>query len=126
MSLNSAATAVRMGAWAGAVASTQNLAVAAAGNDLATATGLVNGVNVITAATATSADGVRLPANAVVGDMVIVVDYDDAAVDVWPATAAGKINNGSAGAAVTLSSAKAVLFVSLGSENWARVGDLAA
>jgi hypothetical protein len=116
-----------MGEWAGTAAGTNSLTVAAAGTDLATATPLVNGLNLVATGTASTADGVRLPAGAAVGDVVAVFNTVNAVpVDVWPATSAGKINDGSAGAAVTLAANFGCLFISLGSENWFRVGHLSA
>lgn len=60
-------------------------AVAAAGATQGAATALTKTVNVVTTGTATSADGVQLPA-AVAGKVVIIAAEYGAALAVWPAT----------------------------------------
>lgn len=62
-----------------------NAAVTAAGNSQATATVLTNTLNVVTAGTATSADGVQLPP-AEAGKIVIICAEYGAALAVWPAS----------------------------------------
>lgn len=126
MGFSSAVEAVRMGAWPGAVSPSVNAAVTAAGNSTqADATALTADVNVVTTATATT-NGVRLPANRPVGDTMVVVNYDDGtSVIVYPSTG-GKINNGSANAGVTLAINMGIMLLSLGNNNWVRVGHLTA
>lgn len=126
MSLVSAAEAVRMGAWPGAVAPSVNAAVTAAGNSAqADATALTADLNIVTTVTATT-NGVRLPANRPAGEMMVVVNYDDAtALIVYPSTG-GKINNGTANAGVSVAINMGIMLVSLGSNNWVRVGHLTA
>lgn len=79
----------------------QNLTVAAAGANQGAATAITKYFNKVTSATASSAEGVVLPA-ASVNKVIVVQNADaDAAVKVYPATG-GKIDGGSANAAVTL------------------------
>lgn len=94
--------------------------IAAAGNDQATATGLTAGVNVVTSATGTSADGVRLPADRTAGDMLYIVNTTAVALDVFPSTG-GKINGGSADAAKALAANMSGQYISLGSGDWGAV-----
>ena len=110
---------VRMGGWPGSMS--KNLAVTAAGDSSqADATALTAAFNLVTAATATT-NGVRLPADLAVGDVVTVVNYDDdTSVLVYPPVG-GKIDNGSANAAHTLAVTKAAFYVSLGGLNYAKV-----
>lgn len=95
-------------------------AVAAAGNSQATATELSAAVNIVTSSTATSADGVKLPDNYAVGDMVMVVNTTDNALDVWPPSG-GAINGGSADALAALAANMTGLYVSIGDGNWGAV-----
>lgn len=96
------------------------LAVAAAGNSQATATALTGAVNVVTSATATSADGVVLPSDFAAGDMLLVVNTTAVALDVFPPSG-GAINGASADAAKALAANMSGLYVSLGSGNWGAV-----
>lgn len=95
-------------------------AVAAAGNNQATATALTGAVNVVTSATATSADGVQLPAGYAAGDMVLVVNTTAVALDVFPPSG-GAINGASADAAKGLAANMSGLYIALGSDNWGAV-----
>jgi hypothetical protein len=97
-----------------------NNAVAAAGDSLATATPLTAAVNVITSATGTTADGVRLPADYAVGDMLVVINTTGVAVDVWPPSG-GAINGASANAAKALAINMSGLYISLGGGKWGAV-----
>lgn len=94
--------------------------VAAAGANQATATELTAAINVITSATASTADGVRLPAGYAESDMIFVVNNTAVALDVFPPED-GAINGGSDNAARALAANKSGLYVSLGSGNWGAV-----
>jgi hypothetical protein len=61
-----------------------------------------------------------LPSNYALGDMVMVCNSSNAALNVYPGTD-GKINNGSANAAKALAANMTGLYISLGSNNWAAV-----
>jgi hypothetical protein len=82
------------------------------------ATALTGFVNYVT--TGTAADGVKLPAERLVGDVIYVVNSSANSLNVYPATG-GKINNGSANAAKALVANMSGCYISLGSENWAAV-----
>lgn len=97
-----------------------SLAVAAAGDDQATATALTAAINVVTSATGTSADGVRLPADYAEGDLLLIVNATATALDVFPPTG-GKINGGTANAAKALAANMSGLYVSLDGGNWGAV-----
>lgn len=99
---------------------TSAVAVTAAGSTLATATLLnakFNNVSTVAAST-----GVALPAGAAPGDVVFVANGGANALSVYPATAAGTINGGSAGAAVSLATTtyktKNSMFLSFGNDVW--------
>ena len=96
------------------------VAVAAAGTDLATATALTGGVNVVTSATGTTADGVRLPADYPVGVPLYIINATATALDVWPPTG-GTINGGSAGAAKALAANIGGCYVRYSSTGWGAV-----
>lgn len=97
-----------------------SLAVAAAGDDQATATGLTAAINVVTSATGTTADGVRLPADYALGDLIVIVNATATALDVFPPTD-GQINGGTADAAKALAANMSGLYVSLGDGNWGAI-----
>jgi len=82
------------------------------------ATVLTGAVNFVT--TGTASDGVRLPAEMPVGEVVYIVNSSANALNVYPATG-GKINNGSANAAKALVANMSGAYISLGSENWGAV-----
>jgi len=91
--------------------------VAAAGDSQVTATQLVGDINVVATATATSADGVRLP-KAVAGDMVVVHNADDGTISVWPSTG-DNINALGANAEYTaMTTGKHCLFIAISDTNW--------
>lgn len=96
--------------------------VACVGTTLSGALALVSSVaNVIAAAGQVAA---TLPAGASIGTRVFVLNSAATAVSatIFPATAAGKINNGSAGAAASIAQNKTALFVCLdGADNWLEV-----
>jgi hypothetical protein len=95
-------------------------AVAAAGDAQATATALTGAINVITSATASSADGVRLPGDRDVGDIVFVVNATTVAVGVYPPTDK-TLDGGTANIAKTLTGKTSGFYVSLGSGNWGSI-----
>ncbi len=97
-----------------------NATIAAAGSTQATATAVTAGLTIVSAATGTSADGVRLPANWGIGETITIVNITAVALDVWPPTG-GAINGGSADAAKALAANMAGEYVSLGSGNWGAV-----
>ena len=92
----------------------------ATGSTLGTALALNARTNVIS--TAAASTGVALPAGAPAGDIVFVSNNGANALSVYPATSAGTINGGSAGAAVSLAvttyKTKNSLFLCLGSDTW--------
>jgi hypothetical protein len=100
-----------------------NAAVAAAGNSQATATAVTAAKNIVTSATGTSADGLRLSADNGVGDMVYIANTTNVALDVFPPTD-GTINGGSANAAVALRANSMGVYMSLGGGNWAATIDI--
>ena len=82
------------------------------------ATQMEGAVNFVT--TGTANDGVRLPPDTAVGEVVYVVNSSAVSLNVYPNTG-GKINNGSANAAKALAANMSGAYISLGSENWAAV-----
>ena len=90
--------------------------IAAAGNSQATAAQLTHTVNVVATATATSADGVKLP-TASTGARCIVINKSGETLDVWPATG-DKIEDGSANAATTQADNAHVTYYAVDGENW--------
>lgn len=82
------------------------------------ATALTGAVNFVT--TGNASDGVLLPAERPVGDVVYIVNSSGVALNVYPATG-GKINNGSANAAKALAANMSGAYISLGSELWGAV-----
>jgi len=94
--------------------------VAAAGNSQATATEAGGAVNVITSATGTSADGVRLPASRAEGELLMIINATTVALDVWPPSG-GAINGGTTDAAKALAANMSGLYVSMGAGNWGAV-----
>jgi hypothetical protein len=97
-----------------------NIAVTAAGSTLATATLLQDKFNVVT--TVAASTGVSLPANSAVGETVFVKNAGANALAVYPSTATGTIQGGSAGAALSLATTndktKNAFFVHQGSDVW--------
>lgn len=94
--------------------------VAAAGNSAATATQLTAGINVVTSATATSADGVRLPADRAAGDILFIINTTAVALDVWPEDG-GSINGAAADAVKALAANMTGLYISSGDGSWGAV-----
>lgn len=99
------------------------VAITAAGSTLGTATVLTSKFNKVT--TAAASTGVSLPANAAAGDVVVVQNSGANALSVYPATAAGTIAGGSAGAAVSLATTtektQQQIFICWGNDVWTRV-----
>lgn len=109
------------------MANTMNFATEVGGYETATAgttqtqagaTALTGFINYVT--TGTASDGVKLPADRTVGDVVYVVNSSGVALNVYPNTG-GKINNGTANAAKALAANLSGCYISLGSENWGAV-----
>lgn len=92
----------------------------ATGSALADALKLNARTNVVS--TVAASTGVALPTGAAVGDLVFVSNGGANALAVYPATAAGTINGGSAGAAVSLATTsyktKNSMFVCVGTDTW--------
>lgn len=93
----------------------QSLAVSAAGSAITDATALTSAVNLLT--TVASNTGVLLP-DADIGDMIVVGNGGSNAAKVYPPTSSGKINNGSAGAAVSVAAGKGGIFLRASSVHW--------
>lgn len=94
--------------------------IAAAGDAQATATEVTGGINVVTTATATTADGVRLPADVPQGSMMYIINNTAAALDVFPPTG-GAINGGTADAAKALAANMSGVYISHGDGNFGAV-----
>ena len=82
------------------------------------ATQLAGAISFVT--TGNANDGVRLPTEMAVGDVVYVVNSSGVSLNVYPATG-GKINNGTANAAKALVANMSGAYISLGGENWGAV-----
>lgn len=95
-------------------------AVAAAGDSQATATAISAALTIVTSATGTTADGLRLPSNYGLGEVIYVVNSTNVALDVFPPTG-GAINGGTANAAKALAANMSGCYISLGSGNWGAV-----
>jgi len=97
--------------------------VTALGSALADATPLRAKFNLVNSAAAST--GVSLPANAASGDFVVVMVTAANAVLVYPATAAGTIAGGSAGAgysqALTNEKTKQAMYICWGADVWTRI-----
>lgn len=94
--------------------------IAAAGSTQATATAVTAGLTIVSTATGTTADGVRLPASFGTGEEITIVNITDVALDVFPSTG-GAINGGSANAAKALAANMSGRYISIGSDNWGAV-----
>lgn len=105
-----------------AIAGSFATAVTAAGSALADATAISADVNVVT--TTPGSTGVRLPTPRAIGDRVVVANLGANALAVYPPTALAKINNGSAGAAETLSATQCGMFIAINATDY--VGILGA
>jgi hypothetical protein len=82
------------------------------------ATALTGAINVVT--TGNASDGVKLPTEMGVGDIVIIVNISAVALNVYPATG-GAINGGTANAAKALAANMSGEYICLGSDNWGAV-----
>lgn len=100
----------------GMLALSSTTTISAAGTTQGAATALTTGVNVVTTATASSADSVKLP-TAAAGRVVIVHNGSSDTINIFPATG-GAINGGSANAAVTLATTKARVFYAVSATAW--------
>lgn len=94
--------------------------VAAAGANQADATEVTGAVNVVTTATGTTADGIRLPGDRADGELLMVINATAVALDVFPPTD-GAINGGSDDTAKALAANMSGLYISMGSGNWGAV-----
>lgn len=98
-----------------------SLSQTAAGNSLATALACPSDFVLFT--TVGASTGVRLPADSsgavVPPDTIVIVNHGANTLSVYPGTSAGKIANGSAGAAFSVAATKTATFLYLGSDNWA-------
>jgi hypothetical protein len=97
--------------------------VTTAGTTQATATAIPAGVvGLVTLTTAASQTGATLPVGAAPGQTLVIYNSTATTGVVYPATAAGKINGGSAGAGVNLTTLKANVFSNAdGADNWVMV-----
>jgi len=102
------------GLGARAIAGSVAGAVTAAGSTLATATTLLAANNHVTA----GSGGVILPPSPSVGDTICVGNGLGTTLSVYPHVAGAKINNGSAGAAVSVAAGKGGEFICMDSLNW--------
>ncbi len=92
-------------------------AVAAAGTDGLTGTPLTTAYNIVTTSTATTADGVRLPASKPAGCVVKVHNASANTIEVFPPTG-GTINGGSVDASVTIATTKTRDFYNTTALTW--------
>jgi hypothetical protein len=89
------------------------LAISAAGTIITDATDLTKHVNVIT--TCASNAGVQLPDSY---GWYYVENAGSNAGKIWPHSASGTLNSGSAGASITFTNAKAYLAIRVSSTDW--------
>jgi hypothetical protein len=92
-----------------------SLALTATGTVIGDALALVSLVNVVS--TTAASTGVKLP-DAPIGSQVIVQNNGANALNVWPHSASGTLNGGSAGAAVTSAAAAGCVCTRLSSTDW--------
>lgn len=118
MSLASLDVATR-GQWAGTAASTvaTGITVGAGNNSQALAVPLTAEVNVIGTSSATASTGVRLPAGATPGDLLMVANQGANTTLVYPASG-GKINALSTNAGFTMTAGKVAMFVAVSGTDW--------
>lgn len=90
--------------------------ISAAGSAITDATDLTKFINVISSAAAST--GVQLPSQWPVGVFGIVQNNGANALSIYPHSASGTINGGSAGAAVTTAAAAGALVVRASSTDW--------
>lgn len=93
-----------------------NLELAAAGSDQATAVLAGGAVNVVTDAIEGTA--LLLPSDRALSDLLIIINSAGAALSVFPPEG-GTIGAAAENAATSLADGKTAIFVSLGSGNWA-------
>tara|TARA_X000000368_G_C23025710_1_gene710071 strand:+ start:664 stop:1167 length:504 start_codon:yes stop_codon:yes gene_type:complete len=93
--------------------------VSAAGTTQGAATALTNTFNIVTSATASSADSIKLPDTAT-GLEVTVMNDTTALINIFPATGES-IDAGSANAAVTLGAGHTLKLVGISSTKWNRL-----
>lgn len=84
-----------------------NTAITAAGTTLATATDLTNVVNIVT--TGTTGQGVQL-STGVIGDSQVVWNNTGNPIAVYPSSSTAKINQITAGSAMTLADKSSAIF----------------
>jgi hypothetical protein len=108
---------VTAGFWPASVQPNVVTGIAAAGNSQATATQLTGDINVVASATATSADGVRLP-KAMRGDVVAIYNADDGAIAVWPFSGDGINALGSNAEYTSMTTGKNALFIAVSDTAW--------
>jgi hypothetical protein len=102
------------GTFSGIIQETANAAVTAAGTTQGGATATTG--NIVNVTTGTANQGILLPVTA---NNVAVINGTGNTIKVYPATAAGTIDGGSAGAAVTLTSAhRGATFYNVGADVW--------
>lgn len=106
--------------------SSQSITVSAAGSALSDATQLST-ADVINVSTVASSTGVKLNSSVPQDKVIFVRNGGANNLKVYPATSAGVINGGSAGAAVTLAtSGKHIgVFLKIGNDTWL-AGDIAS
>lgn len=94
---------------------TSSGSLTATGTTIADALALVNLVNLV--GTAAAGTGVRLP-DAPIGQLVVVQNNGANALNVFPPSASGTINGGTAGAAVTTAAAAGFLGIRRSATDW--------
>lgn len=88
--------------------------------NLATSFKITTDIVSVTTSGATG-NAMALPAGAAVGDTVVVGNLTANALSILPATAAGKINAGAAGAAFAQTASKNASYLCIGNDNWLAV-----
>ena len=107
-----------------AIVGNPTVGLTATGNSLATA--LAAPSDFLVFSTTAASTGVRLPAftaatGPAYGDVFTVVNDGASTLSVYPGTAAGKIQNGSAGAAFSVATNKVAHFFYKGTDQWAAI-----
>lgn len=110
------------GLWGPGMRATSALAITTTTGmtNLATAYKITTDIAQVTTSGATG-NAMALPSGAEAGDVIVVVNNTANALSVLPATATGKINAGSAGAAFAQTASKNAEYLCLGADNWAAV-----
>lgn len=80
--------------------------IAATGTTLAGAAPLFQDISIVTAATATTADAVKLPAQMDIAQQILVVNNTAVALQLFPSTAAQQFVQAAAGASVSIPAGK--------------------